>query len=173
MKKKNKFTIEKLGEIICVVVLLTMTLLTFINVCSRFIFHASIAASEEITTNLFVVLSLVGAALAALSRSHIGLNVFTDMMKPKLKTLFRLFEGVAGMFFFGFLTYYGAIRVVQQFDTGMISAGLGIPMWIYGLFCLLGFFVLFAVFMKTTVVSLIHLVHNQFPEDQKEEGIEA
>lgn len=54
-----------MAEILCVVLLAAMTLITFANVLSRHILHSSISASEEITTNLFVLLSLTGASLAA------------------------------------------------------------------------------------------------------------
>lgn len=166
MKNNNKFSVSKLGEWICVVVLLVMTFLTFINVCSRFIFHASIAASEEITTNLFVILSLVGAALALQSRNHIGLNIFVDMLKPKAQLAFRLFEGLAGMFFMGFLSYYGFQRLMQQISTGMISPGLGVPTWVYGSFCLLGFVIMFAAFAEVGIKACIDLASKKSSEEE-------
>ena len=166
MKDNNKFSISKLGEWICVVVLLVMTFLTFINVCSRYILHSSIAASEEITTNLFVILSLVGAALALQSRNHIGLNIFVDMLKPKAQLVFRIFEGVAGMFFMGFLSYYGFERLMQQISTGMISPGLGVPAWLYGSFCLLGFVIMFVAFTEVAVKACLALVGKKSSEEE-------
>lgn len=65
MKKNNSSLLIRMAEILCVVLLAAMTLITFANVLSRHILHSSISASEEITTNLFVLLSLTGASLAA------------------------------------------------------------------------------------------------------------
>ena len=46
-------------EGLCCVCLVVMTALTFINVLSRYVFNASLSFSEEITTYLFVLLSLL------------------------------------------------------------------------------------------------------------------
>ena len=160
--KKKQSAVQTIGEILCVVLILVMTLLTFVNVCSRYIFHQSIAASEEITTNLFVVLSLVGAALALRSGNHIGLNVFSDKLSPRGKEFFHIFEGVTGMIFFGFLSFYGLLRVLQQYDTGMLSAGLAMPMWIYGSLCLIGFIIMFLSFMEIFINGTVSLVKRSY-----------
>ena len=158
---KKKFSLIGLGEIICVVVLLAMVFVTFINVCSRYLLHASISASEEITTNMFVVLSLVGAALALDAHTHVGLNIFTDRMKPAVREWFRVFEGCTGMIFMGVLVYQGFMRVLQQYTTGMISAGLSMPMWIYGTLCLIGFIVMFVEFVKIAAGAAVRLAKHQ------------
>lgn len=121
-----------MAEILCVVLLAAMTLITFANVLSRYIFHSSISASEEITTNLFVLLSLTGAALAARSHQHIGFNLLSDKLSPKGKLIHDIFEGFIGAGFMGFLAYYGALRIVQQINSNQVSAGLNMPMWVYG-----------------------------------------
>ena len=169
MKKKDS-SIAGVGNIICVVVLLAMVAITFVNVCSRYLLHSSIAASEEITTNLFVVLSLVGAALALRDHSHIGLNIFVDKLSPRGKLYAKLFEGCVGIFFMGFLTYYGAARVLQQYGNGMISPGLAMPMWIYGTLCLIGFVILLVTFGEILVKAIKGLVNYSGSTDDAKEG---
>ncbi|MBR1455825.1 MAG: TRAP transporter small permease [Oscillospiraceae bacterium] len=148
---KKPFSLTKFAEVLCVLLLAAMTLITFINVLSRYVFHSSISASEEITTNLFVMLSLVGAALAAQKRQHLGLNLLPDKLSPKGKLIHRIYEGIAGMAFMGYLSWYGLKRVMQQASTHQISTSLSIPVWIYGCMCLLGFVVLFAVFAEIAI----------------------
>ena len=168
---KKKSAIQSAGEIICVVVILVMTALTFINVCSRYIFHSSIAASEEITTNLFVVLSLVGAALALRSNNHIGLNIFSDKLSAKGKEFFHIFEGLSGMFLFGYLCWYGFLRVQQQYETEMVSAGLALPMRIYGSLCLIGFAVMFLSFLEILIKAIISLCRHSYLEGKTEDNL--
>ena len=110
-KGKKPFSLIRFAENLCVILLAAMTFITFINVLSRYVFHSSISASEEITTNLFVLLSLVGAALAARNKQHLGLNLLPDKLSPKGKLIHGIFEGVAGMAFIGYLAYYGYQRV--------------------------------------------------------------
>lgn len=162
MKKKNGSLLIRMAEILCVVLLAAMTLITFANVLSRYIFHSSISASEEITTNLFVLLSLTGAALAARSHQHIGFNLLSDKLSPKGKLIHDIFEGLIGAGFMGFLAYYGAMRIAQQINSNQVSAGLNMPMWVYGGLCLLGFLILVAVFLEIAVTALIKLKKHEY-----------
>ena len=56
--------LDNIEEWLVCVCLVVMTLLTFLNVIARYIFSASLSFSEEITTYLFVLLSLLGATIS-------------------------------------------------------------------------------------------------------------
>lgn len=152
----------------CVVLLAAMTLITFVNVLSRYCFHSSISASEEITTNLFVLLSLTGAALAARSHQHIGFNLLSDKLSPKGKLIHNIFEGLIGAGFMGFLAYFGVQRVLQQISSNQVSAGLSMPMWVYGGMCLLGFIILVAVFAEIAVSAAIKLKKHEYEMEEED-----
>jgi len=49
---------------IVAVLLFTMASIAFINVLSRYLFHFSFAATEEITINLFVWVTVIGSGIA-------------------------------------------------------------------------------------------------------------
>lgn len=93
---------EKLSVIIYVV----MLAITFANVIGRYCFHASISATDEITTNIFVLLSVIGTGVAAKSRSHLGLSVLTELMPPKVQHIIS-----------GFANLLSARLSVQSFST--------------------------------------------------------
>lgn len=57
----------------------------------------------------------------------------------------------------GFLAYYGALRIVQQINSNQVSAGLNMPMWVYGGLCLLGFLILAAVFLEIAITAIVKL----------------
>ena len=59
--------LDKIEETICIVCLLAMTALVFANVFSRYVLHLSLSFSEEITTNLFVLLSMMGTAMSLIT----------------------------------------------------------------------------------------------------------
>lgn len=65
-------TLGKIEDVICAVALVFMTVLTFANVAARYVFSASFSFSKEITTYLFVLLSLIGSA-AAIHKAHFGI----------------------------------------------------------------------------------------------------
>ena len=70
--------LDWIEEIICVICTIVMTALVFANVISRYVLHSSLSFSEEITTYLFVLLSMMGTAIAAKRRAHLGLSIITD-----------------------------------------------------------------------------------------------
>ena len=94
---------EKLSVIIYVV----MLAITFANVIGRYCFHASISATDEITTNIFVLLSVIGTGVAAKSRSHLGLSVLTELMPPKVQHIISGFANLLGTAFGAVLLYTG------------------------------------------------------------------
>ena len=57
--------LDKIEEYICIICLVAMTILVFANVFSRYALHASLSFSDEITTKLFILLSMLGTAIAA------------------------------------------------------------------------------------------------------------
>ena len=79
--------LKRIEEILSVICLGTMTVLAFANVVSRYVFSASFSFSEEITTYLFVLLSLLGTAIAAKRKAHLGLTIITDLVNPRIRTV--------------------------------------------------------------------------------------
>ena len=76
--------LDNIEEVLVCVCLVVMTGLTFVNVIARYVFSASLSFSEEITTYLFVLLSLLGSAIAAKRGAHLGLTIITDRVGPKM-----------------------------------------------------------------------------------------
>ena len=67
-----------------------------------------------------------------------------------------------GMIFAGCLSWYGFLRVRQQVATGQRSAGLELPVWIYGLLCLIGFLVVFSVFAEIMIQAMLRLARHDY-----------
>lgn len=62
----------------------------------------------------------------------------------------------------GYLAYYGALRIVQQINSNQVSAGLNMPMWVYGGLCLLGFLILVAVFLEIAITAIVKLKKHEY-----------
>ena len=75
----------KIEDIICAICMIIMTSLTFANVVARYVFSASFSFSEEITTYLFVLLSLIGSAAAARRKAHLGFTAILDLLPKGLQ----------------------------------------------------------------------------------------
>lgn len=134
MKKWYNNIEEGIGSVL----LLFMTLLTVANVVSRYILHASIAASEEIATLLFVLVSLLGAAVAVKRKAHLGLTVLTERMSPRLYRRVTIFGYACGVIFCMFLVVYGARMVWNEYTYKILTISMNWPEWIFGLFVPVG-----------------------------------
>lgn len=125
-------------EYLCVACLGVMTVLTFTNVIARYVFAASFSFSEEITTYLFVLLSLVGAAIAAKRKAHLGFSLLSDMMPPGIRKSMHLVGYLFAIAFCALLVYFGTKMAISQFVRQQVTAGMQWPEWIFGSFVPIG-----------------------------------
>ncbi len=88
-KIMNGFTfVEKL---VLSVTLLVVTLLTFGNVLSRYVLPTSWSFTEELTINVFVLLSLLGAAVCARQEGGlVSMALFSGMLPRKGQRILNL-----------------------------------------------------------------------------------
>ncbi len=127
-------------NIVCLIAMVIMTVLTFANVVARYVFSASFSFSEEITTYLFVLLSLIGSAVAARRKAHLGFTALIDMASPATRRMLSIISYSLAVVFSGALFYYGTQMVASQFSRGQVTAGMQWPEWIFGAFVPLGAF---------------------------------
>jgi C4-dicarboxylate transporter DctQ subunit len=152
--------LDRIEEGICILCLVAMTALVFANVFSRYVLHLSLSFSEEITTNLFVLLSMMGTAIAARRRAHLGLSILTDAVGPKTRRSLLIFGfGLATVFCFA-VFFYGIKMVHNEYILGQVTPSMQWPEWIYGCFVPFG-----AAFM-TLRFALVTIEEIRLPADQ-------
>lgn len=153
--------LDWLEEIISAICLVVMTALTFANVVSRYVFSASFSFSEEITSYLFVFLSLLGTSIAAKRRAHLGLTILTDAVKPSVRKALAVVSYGLATIFSATLLYYGILMVRNQRMLGQVTAAMQWPEWIYGSFVPVG-----AVFVTIRFAQcLIQEIKDQSEEE--------
>lgn len=136
--KKLKKIMDNIEEYIVAGSLFTMTAIAFANVLSRKLFKASWSFTEEITTNLFILASMLGAAIAAKRGSHLGLSLLTDLFPKKHQKYVVLISSLAAVVFCIVLITNGFVIVKQEYATGQLTPALGWPEWIFGTFVPVG-----------------------------------
>ena len=130
--------LDRIEEIVAAVCLSVMTVLAFANVVARYVFSASFSFSEEITTYLFVLLSLLGTAIAARRRAHLGLTILTDVVSPKVRRILHIIGYLFAVAFTGAIFYYGILMVLSQRQLQQVTANMQWPEWIFGSFVPIG-----------------------------------
>ena len=149
-----KKVIDNIEEIVCIIALTVMTILTFANVVTRYVFNFSMNFAEEISTYSFVLLSLFGAAIALKRGALLGFTLLADHVPPVIARIFEVISALSGILFSGVIFYYGIRMTMTQFQRGQLSLGVQIPEWIYGSFVPLGSFFLLIRFIEMLVNSL-------------------
>ncbi|MDR1828778.1 MAG: TRAP transporter small permease [Methylobacteriaceae bacterium] len=144
----------RISEWIAVILLLSMTLLTTANVFSRYVFHMSIALTEELTTNMFGLLSFIGAAIAAERGAHLGLTILTDHLSAGANRLIRVFACFVSMTLLCFVAWLGVDMVRHQIRLGNLSTGMQVPEWIYGLMVPFGCALIAAAYLVKVIELL-------------------
>ncbi len=146
--------LDKIEEIVSAVCLSVMTILAFANVVARYVFSASFSFSEEITTYLFVLLSLLGTAIAARRRAHLGLTILTDVVSPKVRKVMHIIGYLFAAAFTGAIFFYGIQMVVSQRQLGQVTANMQWPEWIFGSFVPIGAFFATIRFIQVLVEEI-------------------
>lgn len=134
--------------------LLIMTAITFVNVISRKFLHLSLSFTEEITTILFILISLLGAAVAAKNGSHLGLSVFTDLLPKKAQKYVTIITWIVATFFSFYLFRYGLAMVKSEYLFKVKTPALGWPEWIFGMSIPIGALFIFIRFTQFTISVL-------------------
>ncbi|MBD8138113.1 TRAP transporter small permease [Peribacillus frigoritolerans] len=125
---------------ILAVTMLTMAVITFGNVISRYFFHYSLSFTEEITINLFVLLTFLGAAVGLRKNAHLGFSLLYE--KSNLitrKALILLSTSIISIVFI-LLVFYGYDMMQFQMDRNLITPSLGWQQWVFSMFLPIGSF---------------------------------
>ncbi|PIE70628.1 MAG: TRAP transporter permease DctQ [Deltaproteobacteria bacterium] len=122
----------RLDHWLVAILLAVMALIAFINVLSRYIFHFSFAATEEITINLFVWMTVIGMGIAFERGGQLGMVTFFNRFPPRLqKVSVCLYSLLAAMLFL-VINFYMIQAIYDEITLFQAkSASLGIPVWIY------------------------------------------
>ncbi|MEA3359299.1 MAG: TRAP transporter small permease subunit [Thermodesulfobacteriota bacterium] len=130
MKEKNQRI--RIDYWIAAILLFTMASIAFINVLSRYLFHFSFAATEEITINLFVWVTVVGSGIAFERGGQLGMVTLFNIFPKKYKKIVILFSSGLSAFLFLLVDIYTIQAIYFELTIfNATSAGLGIPVWIY------------------------------------------
>lgn len=110
----------------------TMVGIAFLNVLSRYIFHFSLAATEEITINLFVWMTVIGIGIAFERGGHMGMTTFFNMFPRSMQRLSIIIYSLLAAGLFLVLDYFMIQAIYDEITLFQArSAALNIPEWIY------------------------------------------
>jgi TRAP-type C4-dicarboxylate transport system permease small subunit len=122
----------RLDHWIVAILLFVMAAIAFVNVISRYLINLSFAATEEITVNLFVWLTVVGSGIAFERGGQLGMVTLYNVLPIKLKKFATLLSSSLSAILFVLVDIYVIQASYDEITLfRAISPALGIPVWIY------------------------------------------
>lgn len=126
---KHKIRIDHL---IAAGLLFAMAAIAFANVLSRYLFNFSFSATEEITINLFVWLTVVGSGIAFERGGQLGMVTLFNLFPQKLQKAVVIFSAFLSAALFIVVDIFMIQAIYDEITLfEATSPGLGIPVWIY------------------------------------------
>ena len=117
---------------IVAILLFTMASIAFVNVLSRYLFHFSFAATEEITINLFVWMTVIGSGIAFERGGQLGMITLYRVLPERWKKFVVIFSSALSAVLFVLVDFYMIQAIHEELTLfHATSAALGIPVWIY------------------------------------------
>jgi len=109
-----------------------MASIAFVNILSRYLFHFSFAATEEITINLFVWVTVIGTGLAFERGGQLGMTTLYHLFPKKIKKFVIVLSAALSAVLFLLVDIYMIQAIYEELTLfNATSAALGIPVWIY------------------------------------------
>ncbi|WP_025270737.1 TRAP transporter small permease [Hippea sp. KM1] len=130
-------TIKKIDQVLgavdktlMVILASSATMLAFINVIARYVFSSSLVWAGELTTYLFIWMTLFGASYGFEIGMHMSFDALVKALPPKLCKFVTLISTLIVFGFLIMLTVLGIDLVKFDYMTKQVSIDLQIPFWI-------------------------------------------
>jgi len=131
--------LDRIEEVFMALALGIMTLLTFVQVVLRYVFHSGLVWSLEATSYLFGWLIVVGMAYGVRTNAHIAVDLLTRALAPKLQRIVASVALGASLAYCVLLTYGSATYVAGLIRLGHFAQDIPLPRWVLVMILPLGF----------------------------------
>lgn len=136
--KKLMNVVAAVEKIVLVLTMLLILVLTVGNVFSRYVIHRSWSFTEELVVAVFVLITLLAAALSCRDGELVNLTLVTDRLPASLKKPSVILTTILSVFFSSVLFKYGLDKVLTQLANGKRTFVLNWPEWIFWSFVPIG-----------------------------------
>lgn len=130
--------VAALEKFLLIVSTLLILVLTVGNVFSRKVIHRSWSFTEELVVAVFVLITLLAAALACREGELVSLTLVTDRLPKKLRKPSVILITVLSIIFTVILFKFGMDKVLTQLENGKRTFVLNWPEWIFWSFVPIG-----------------------------------
>lgn len=131
--------LDRLEELIVVVMLSLMTLLTFTQVVMRYVFNSGYTWALELTTVFFAVMIFVGISYGVRIGAHIGIDALVRKLPSGPRRITSIVVVLLCLVYAGLVIYGSWNYVMKMKLVGMELEDMPIPLWMVRSILPLGF----------------------------------
>ena len=144
IERKFPEAINRFEENVLAFLLTFITILSFVQVVLRYGFHSGIEGALELTSVAFAWLILVGMSYGIRTSTHLGVDVFIQMLPPRAFKVIAIFGALCTLFYaiilitsdwlfiFGAKTSGGAVTYwSKMFVLNIGLEDIKFPTWVY------------------------------------------
>lgn len=130
--KKIMHGVVKVENVVMAVTLLMSLVFTFANVVGRKLVNHSLTWVDELVVALFVLISLMGAALACREDGGlVGLSLISDRLSGTARLIQKLVANVFSLIYCVILTWQGVVRAAAEYKQNAHTYVLHWSGWIF------------------------------------------
>jgi len=130
-KVSFKKMVDYTEEGLCVLLFAIMSSIAFLNVITRYLFHYSLAFTEELTINMFVWITLLGTSIGFKKGSHLAVTFLVNMFPKRMQKLIFVFTSALCIGLFILLIICAVQQIISEYQLGSISDALGVKVYRY------------------------------------------
>ncbi|MHB1053371.1 MAG: TRAP transporter small permease [Thiobacillus sp.] len=131
--------LDRIEELLVVVMLALMTLLTFLQVVMRYGFNSGFTWALELTTLFFAVMIFVGISYGVRVGAHIGVDALVKRLPTGPRRATSIVVVLLCLLYAGLVIYGSWVYVSKMKMVGVELDDLPIPIWVVRSILPLGF----------------------------------
>lgn len=121
--------LSRAEEIIIGVLLLTASVILFVNVSARYLFNSGLPWAEEIVRYQIIWMVFLGGSAAARRGMHIGVDIIAKFAAPSIRKGVLIATNLIALLFCLYVAWYGADLVARTRMFGQVTPAAQLPMW--------------------------------------------
>ena len=125
MNSKNKISLQPLELILCSL-LVSIVIITFVQVLFRYVFQFSLAWTEELARYIFLWLAALSIAHGFKTKSHFALTFLVDRIQKRYRSLIFTIVNVSMLLFLSIFVWKSCEYTLSVIDQ--VGPGTGLSM---------------------------------------------
>lgn len=119
-----------LEETCIVTLLITSSVILFVNVVARYVFNTGFVWAEELVRYEIIWMVFIGGSVAVRKGIHIGIEVLLHVLPKGGARILRMLVGAICVIFCLVLLFYSTELALQTRSFGQRSSAMQLPFWI-------------------------------------------